>query len=312
MKSISYSAPAKVILSGEHAVVYGKPGIISAIDKRLTVTLTQDHTFPTDPLIQKITKTVQQFLDAKKISYNQKPFTYKIVSTIPMGRGLGSSAALSSAWSGALLEWHTGYEWTREEVNNCAYQIEKLFHGNPSGADVSTSVFGGLVYFRKEFEFLKTISSLTLKIPRAINEHLFLIDTGKPQETTGQMVALVGKRYNEHPRTIENILNAMEKVTKRLVVSLAKEDVVLFQDTLRDNQDLLCKMGVVSQKAQEIVSDLRTFGTGKITGAGGARAGAGFILFFANHQAKLHEYCAKHKWDIMKFQPSEIGLHKEI
>ena len=311
-KPISYSAPAKVILSGEHAVVYGKPALITAIDMRLAVTITPaQKTAHIDPQMAKIVNTVVQFLKQQKKEYIQKPFSYGITSSIPAGRGLGSSAALSAAFSGALLEHFTGHEWSREEVNNCAYQVEKIFHGNPSGADVSTSVFGGLIYFRKEFEFLKTISSLTLKIPQVIGDNLFVIDTGKPLETTGEMVAGVGKKYNKNPLKVEKLLNEIEKTTKRLVVALAKEDSSLFQDTIRANHQLLCDIGVVSKQTKKIIDDLEQIGVGKVTGGGGKKEGSGFILFYAAHHKQLHEYGKKNKLDIIKLQPTTIGLRKE-
>jgi mevalonate kinase len=256
-------------------------------------------------------QVVFQYLIQKKITFQQKPFVYTIDSTIPVGRGLGSSAALSAAFAGALLDYVTDRTWSHEEINNVAYQCEKIFHGNPSGADVSTSIFGGLIYFRKEFEFLKTISSLTLKIPQQIADNLFLIDTGKPRETTGEMVAQVGQLYNRSPRKMEHLLSEVEKTTKRMVVALAKEDVHLFHETLQTNQDLLSQMGVVSSKAQKIIDDLRPWGVGKVTGAGGKKAGSGFVLFATHDKEKVYTYGKEQKLDIIKLEPSLVGIQRE-
>src|SRR3972149_7972808 len=109
---ISYSAPAKVILSGEHAVVYGKPALVSAINLRLKFTVTnlarscQDCN--SDKEIFFISNKVKQFLTEQKIKFIDRLFDYKIESEIPIGRGLGSSAALSVASVASFLEFYTG------------------------------------------------------------------------------------------------------------------------------------------------------------------------------------------------------------
>ena len=88
MKKISYSAPAKVILSGEHAVVYGKPALVSAIDRRLTVSVIEGKNENTDPKIAEIILIVKKYLREKKLSLNDKSCTVSIESGIPIGRGL--------------------------------------------------------------------------------------------------------------------------------------------------------------------------------------------------------------------------------
>src|SRR3989344_6370112 len=236
MNTISFSAPAKVILSGEHAVVYGKPAIVSSIDLRLKFTVTnldrssQDGNSSKDILF--ISERVKEYLRKQKIKFEDKPFGFEIKSDIPIGRGLGSSAALCVAASAAFLEFYIGKKFSKEEINNVAYKAEKYFHKNASGVDVSASCFGGLIYYRKEFEFLKSISALNFKIPKKIEENFYLIDSGKPAESTGEMVEKVGKFYNQRPQFVEEVLNDIEKTTKRMVVSIIKADVVFFSKSI--------------------------------------------------------------------------------
>ncbi|MCX6732426.1 MAG: hypothetical protein NTV98_02705 [Candidatus Roizmanbacteria bacterium] len=198
MKSIRYSAPGKAILSGEHAVVYGKPALVCAIDKRLSITFTNsDKTIYQDAIFPILEKSVVDFLKSKKQEIKKVTYTYSVESSIPIGRGLGSSAAYCACISAGLLELFSGREWGKDEINICAYQMEKYFHKNSSGVDTSTSIMGGLLYYRKEFEFLKTISSLAIKIPEVFIKSLILLDTGKPLETTGEMVQSVGILFNK-------------------------------------------------------------------------------------------------------------------
>ena len=149
---ISYSAPAKVILSGEHTVVYGKPALVSTIDLRLKLSIWKETVKATDRDILFISQKVKNYLTKEKISFTDIPFDFKIESEIPVGRGLGSSAALSVTSSAAFLEFYTGQVFDKEIVNNLAYEIEKKFHKNPSGVDNSAVCKGGLIMYKKNIE----------------------------------------------------------------------------------------------------------------------------------------------------------------
>lgn len=308
MKKIRYSAPAKVILSGEHAVVYGKPALVSAINKRLTITVMENKN--TDPKMAEIILTVKNYLQDKNIPIKEKNCHISIQSDIPIGRGLGSSGALSVVASASLMEFFTGTQYNPEEINNCAYQIEKLFHKNASGVDPTTSCFGGLIYYRKEFEFLKTISSLHAKIPKEIAENLYLIDSGKPKETTAEMVQQVGKMYNYRSKFVESIFQRIERTTKRMVISLMKEDREFFMQTVEENEKLLEKIGVVSASTKKLLETLKSFGVGKITGAGGKKDGSGYLLFYSLEKNKLEKYLQEKNISYLIFNPSQEGVKK--
>ena len=131
--TLSYSAPGKIILSGEHAVVYGKPALVSAIDIRLTASIIEGKNKKLDPKMTGIILIVKKYLHDKSIPVEEKDCHISIQSDIPIGRGLGSSGALSVAAAASLMEFFTGTQFNLEEINNCAYQIEKLFHVQPVG-----------------------------------------------------------------------------------------------------------------------------------------------------------------------------------
>lgn len=307
---IRYSAPGCFQLSGEHAVVYGKPALVSAIEKYLTFSVWEGKKEIKDPHILFVVKTVQAYLKKKKVAMVKKDYDYLIESTIPIGRGLGSSAAFSVATAATFLEFFSGKQYDKEEINNVAYQIEKEFHTRPSGADTSASCFGGLIYFRKEFEFLKTISNLHIKIPKIIEKDLYLIDSGKPSETTSEMVEIVGREYNRDPKKMDFLFSEIEKTTKRLVVSLVKEDRVFFQKTIIKNELLLEKIGVVSKQTKQLLLSLKQYGIGKITGAGGRKKGSGFIMFYNVSKSSIEEKCKKLNISCFKFISEEKGVSK--
>jgi len=328
---ITYSAPGKIILSGEHSVVYGKPAFVTAVNLRLTVTINEGK-----PQIKNKPSYASDFAEAssdKKASEGKeihdavmtveeivlkylrkqnkvvkRTFRYSYESAIPEGRGMGSSAAFCVATVAALLHFYTGHEHEKQIVNSLAYQGEKYFHGMPSGVDVSASCFGGLIFYRKEFEFLKNISSLNFKIPKKIQDKLVLIDSGQPLESTSQMVQHVGKRYNENPKLMETVFNTIEKLTKRMVVSIVKEDMVLFQETVQENQKELENIGIVSMQTKQLLKDLEPYGVGKVTGAGGLSTGSGLILFFAKDKEGLKRLSRKNKLTLIPFEQDFEGV----
>lgn len=309
---VAFSAPAKVILSGEHAVVYGKPALVCAINLSLDFFLISkiNTTFfrLSKSCYQKnifiIEKIVKEFL---KIKFINKKFDFKISSQIPIGQGLGSSAALSVAGTAAFLEFFSGKQFGKEIINNLAYQVEKHFHQNPSGVDNAASCFGGLIYYQRGFDFLKNITKLSFSIPKEIEEKLFLIDSGKPKETTAEMVSLVKKNYS---RKTEMILSQIETLTKKMVLSLKEKNISEFKKAIFDNERCLEQLGVVSSKTKTFLNKLSQFGIGKITGAGGRKKGSGFILFFAQKKEELIDFLKKGKINYFKFIPDYSGLVK--
>lgn len=297
---ISYSAPAKVILSGEHAVVYGKPALASAINLRLKFSLWKAKKKINDKNILFISQKIKEYLIKQKIIFLDKLFNFKIESEIPVGRGLGSSAALSVASVAAFLDFYTGREFKKEIINNLAYEIEKYFHQNPSGVDNTAACFGGLILYQKNISLKNT----DYRIPKIIGEKLVLIDGGKPEETTGEMVDYVRTKVNE------KILSEIENTVNKLVISIKNNDESLFKKCLINNEKILEELGVVSKKAKKFIAELSKFGLGKVTGAGGRKNNSGFILFLADDKEKLKEFLKIKKINCYQFIPDYQGLQK--
>lgn len=309
---ISCSAPAKVILSGEHAVVYGKPALVSAVDLRLKFgvdTLSRSYkSVESNQGILFINHKIKDYLKKNKINFINNNYDYTVTSEIPVGQGLGSSAALSVAATAAFLKFYTGKKFPKEIINNLAYQGEKYFHKNPSGVDVSSSCFGGLIFYRKEFEFLKNISSLNFKIPKTIENNLYLIDSGKAAESTADMVLAVGKLYNKKPKFVEEILASLEKVTKRMTMAIVKKDQDFLAKNILENEIYLELLGIVSKKTKQLLDELADYGVGKVTGAGGKKAGSGFILFYSQKEKELKGFLKQKRLNYYQFKQDNQGL----
>lgn len=311
---ITYSAPCKVHLSGEHSVVHGEPALISAVDLRLQFSIWQAKKTPKirDQKIRDISITVKEYLAQNSLDFEDKNFEYEITSAIPQSVGLGSSASLAVAASAAFLEFYTDKVFPLSQVNDCAYLVEKIFHGNPSGGDNSTVCFGGLIFFRKEFEFLKNINRLPFVIPESMSENFYLIDSGKRVESTADLLSYVQDGLNENPALFKKLFRDIGKTTKALVLGFKEDREKLVTDTISRNQSFLEKLGVVSEVAEKIIGELSPFGVGKISGAGGVNQGSGFILFYSpqNKHQKLEKYLADHKIPFIKFTPDNLGLER--
>ncbi len=311
---ITYSAPGKIILSGEHSVVYTKPALVTAVDLLLSATIQTGTPSKPDPKVKEALAycdgIVKAYLEKQSVHIHDQEFSFSVRSEIPEGRGMGSSAAFCVATVAALLHHYTGRAYDKETINSLAYKCEHHFHGMPSGVDVSASCFGGLIYYRKEFEFLKYISALNFKIPKNIQDKLVLIDSGKPVESTSEMVKLVGKKYNTETSAMEQTLVGIEKVTKRMVVSIVKEDLTLFAECIEENHKLLVDFGIVSKSTQALLDELTSYGVGKVTGAGGQQEGSGLILFVVKDTEGFETFCKEKKLRTIPFQQNFEGVHE--
>lgn len=261
MKINKVSAPAKLILSGEHAVVYGYPAIATAVNLRLSAVSSGE-----------------------------------IDSDIPIGAGMGSSAAFAVVVSALRNK-----EFNLERINEMAYKIEKGLHGKPSGVDNTVVTYGGFLWYRKENENFKTFKQIKTNI---MLPKVFLLNTGRPSESTKDMVEMVAKRYKLHRNGTEKIFRNIETTTKTLLDHLlgGKNN---FGDIIQDNERLLEELGVVSPKAVDMIRTIEKFGGyAKISGAGGKKDGSGMVVVYHKDVEKITLLKKKYGYD---FRPVKLG-----
>ena len=184
---IKVSAPGKIHLLGEHAVVYGKPALLAVVNLRVTVTLTpspsviaSDRRERGNLYFSKLKKIVEPIVKKVLKIKTIPPYQLTISSQLPLGSGLGSSAAISAAYIGALL-LHLKTKWDLNLINELTFEAEKTFHGNPSGGDNTTVVFGGTSTFQVGFASWKVDP---VSIPSKLAKNFVLVNSGKPVETT--------------------------------------------------------------------------------------------------------------------------------
>ncbi len=334
MNKVVVSVPGKVHLMGEHAVVYGKPALLAAINLRLQATVTP-LSFPRkressvqrlDPRVKpEDDNSVVEIISSEPIDYVRhiievvrEHYKFKelprlritIGSEIPAGYHLGSSAAVAVATAGALT-FFLKKIWNPQLFNQLAYEAEKKMHGNPSGGDNTTVTVGGFVWFRKELEFLKSIWQLPFKPHSSLN-HFFLINTGRPKETTGEMVHYVRAKSKEQRAKYKNLFDENEEQTRRIARAMKEGDEKELVDAIQVGERTLEGMGVVSAKVIPLIRQIEKIGgAAKILGGGGRKEGVGFLLCYHREPKKIETFCKPLGYTIKNITLGEEGVRLE-
>lgn len=300
---IKVSAPGKIHLLGEHAVVYGKPALLTAVDLRITVTVIPSTSEGSHPLKKIIEPIIKNYFKLKKIP----PYKLELSSQIPIGAGLGSSAAVSAAYIGALLTF-LKIKWDKTLINELTYEAEKVFHGNPSGGDNSTVVYGGLVWFRKETPQLKIIQPLQFTIPSKLAKNFVIINTGKPKESTKDMVEMVGKKYKK----FQKIFDHQEQLVRELGTVVKEANEKEFIRIIKEGEKNLESIGVVSKFAQEIIRKIeKEGGAAKICGAGASFGPTGVLLCYHKNKKIIEKIASENSLNYFSVKLGVEGVKHE-
>ena len=140
--------------------------------------------------------------------------------------------------------------------------------------------FGGLLWYRKELEFLKSMWQLSFKPSKKLH-NFFLIKTTKPAESTGEMVHLVGQKVKQDGVRMDLVFAKNEIQTRRLTVALKEGNERALIDAMRMGEATLEEMGVVSEKVKPLIRKIeKSGGAAKILGGGGLADGVGYLLCY--------------------------------
>ena len=277
VEKVTFSAPGKVILFGEHSVVYGYPAIASAIGLRakcsINKTSLEQNTISVPNIIPnrrfRIGNEVPDVLKSLEFILNhiltktkkQINLEMEILSDLPVSAGLGSSAAVSVSVAASLFSI-LGIEYTLENVNEVAFNAEKIIHGTPSGIDNTISTFGGSIIFEK---------SNIKQIPINLHSSHFIIVNSLVPRNTKDLVNSLRTRYNKNSKKYSQFFEEIGEIVKESQKSLKNGDLERIGYLMNKNHILLEKLGVGNKHIEKIVSILnnqKAIGC-KLTGAGG-------------------------------------------
>ena len=268
------SAPGKVILFGEHFVVYGVKTILCAINKRITVTAKKieeekiviksnigNLTLEPNKPVSEINSPLKPFYYlANKMIQNQDTGIKIIVeSDIPLGVGLGSSSACCVAGAAAVSRLFE--ETSKEKILELAIEAEKTIFENTSGADCTVCTYGGIMEYDKKHGFTK--------IESEPNFHL-VIANSNIEHSTESVVAEVKQFKEENEVEFSNLCDNESKLVEDVLQLLKNNNNKELGQKIIQNQKYLETIGVSNEKLRDMiqVGQKSSFGA-KITGAGG-------------------------------------------
>jgi len=259
--SVTASAPGKVILFGEHFVVYGNPAIVSSMDLRARVTASGSReegvTLEGWPQENPAVRSASYILE--KLRW-KGGISLKTSSEIPQSVGLGSSAAIAVASAAAALKLCSD-KLDLKLVLEAAHEGEKIIHYTPSGIDTSIAAFGGAgTYTRSE-----GYRELDFRL-----EEILIVNTGR-QRRTGDLVRRVKEFREKDPKRFEELLEESKRIVEESVDHLKAHEVEPLGKLMIRNQELLRAIGVSAPEIERAVDACMSAGAygAKLTGAGG-------------------------------------------
>jgi mevalonate kinase len=330
-------APGKLILSGEHSVVFGHPALAMAVNRYVSAIATPQlaHHVSFDlsdlsyqrrlslaalnTLKNRIKEKYQRFVsgDFKIRDVLQKPvelaqFAFslffevlnikltqgikiRVESTIPMGCGMGSSAATVLSIVHAIAN-HLNVDIPPEVFLRLGQEAENMQHGYSSGLDLQVSMKGGCLYMQDGQIFERNIPDLPM----------YLVNTGLPDSSTGECVEAAASYFKG-----SNIGNDFADVTKAMDSAFIAKNIEQAIDTILANHNLLVEINVVPQAVRQFITEIKEIGGGaKICGAGSVSGNkAGVVLVVTENESELIALCARHQYPMLSIAGEPRGVH---
>lgn len=270
---ITGSASGKVILLGEHSVVYGRPAIAAPLSGLRAVAILTPHSGPLHihapavgidaplpdlPPDHPLARIV--LLTAEHYRLPLPRAVLRIESEIPVASGLGSGAAVSTAIVRALAAWY-GLQPDPAEVSALVYEVERIYHGTPSGIDNTVIAYEQPVYFVRG----RPPERIALGAPIP----LLIADSGISSPTR-EVVGDLRRRWEADPARYEALFDRIADEVEAARQAIERGDLPQLGARMDRNHELLREIGVSSPTLDRLVGAARRAGAlgAKLSGAG--------------------------------------------
>ncbi len=305
------SSPGKLILAGEHVVLYGYKALAFPINKNTKVLVQDSNHENTIKIylknfnkILQVTKsrvhrinlkdkntlitlrTLKFFFERFHVDINNGLDLF-VNSQIPIG-GFGSSTSVSASILKAFFKMFN-IEVKDKDLIDYVIEIESINGIKVSGLDQTVIVENSPISFIKKGE----INSYKKIYPK--NKYIkncVIIDTGRPNEVTGEVVKFIKEQYNSDYRNIKIVFDNIGKYCSILERFVQESDTLQILDIISSIGEELVKLKIVTPYCQDIISDLKKLGaSSKISGAGAITGnGCGALICFTNNTSPVIKY----------------------
>ena len=289
------SAPGKVILFGEHFVVYGVKAILCSIDKRVTVTAEKTNErkisinskigkldLEPDKSIFEINSPLKPFyyLANKAIKNENSGIHIEIDSEIPLGAGLGSSSACCVAGAAAIFKLFG--EISKEKILEYAIEAERTIFENTSGADCTVCTYGGIMEYDKNNGFKKIEDEPNFQL---------VIANSNIEHSTQSMVSNVKEFENKNKEKFSELSELESKLVEDVLELVKENKIGEIGEKINQNQKYLEIIGISNNELTKMIKigQESSFGA-KITGSGG-----GGCIFVLTNESNLEKVLKKFK-----------------
>lgn len=281
------TAPAKIILAGEHAVVYGQPAIAVPISSLRASATMQAHNEPFHIIAEDLDKRRIELTSGNPLAQMARN-TYEalslkapharmvIKSGIPLASGLGSGAAISAAIGREIADY-AKVTLSPDKLNQLVYEIEKIHHGTPSGIDNT------VIVYEKAIRFVRGEPIMQINNTKAFK--LLIADTGQAS-LTKFTVGDVRKLVETESRTML-IIEQIGQLVQDVEDALAFGDHSRMGALLTRNHDLLRQLTVSNDKLDRLVHAANDSGALGAKLSGGGRGGNMIAVVTDQHLASV-------------------------